>query len=143
MVGRIYLTNYRIIVQGVFKSKGMPLLNTSFAVKAIAKRIYKKLVKKLQNMMNQITIAELPCFGYQYPIFGLQKIRLEKSGEKIVYSIRIKTENPNGMVSSKRYTFDIVVSRYPRESNVEFNIRAREITSILNNTIVETSKQFE
>ncbi len=143
MVGRIYLTNYRIILQGLSKTQGVSMVTTSIVTKAIRKKMQKKLIKKLQSIMSQVTSTELPCFGYQYPMYGLQKIRVTSSGNRVIYSVRLKTETPSGKISSKKYVFMIKVYKFPGENSRDFSMRAREITSIMQKTIVDTSKQFE
>lgn len=143
LVGRIYVTNFRIIVLGLSKSKGISMVTVSIAQKAIVKRMQKKLVKKLQSIMSQMTSVELPCFGYQYPIFGLLKIK--HTGTRVNYLIRIEEETASGYIRSKKYRFIINVKRNlnPREMNAEFYPRAKEITLMIHNTIVEASKLFE
>lgn len=139
--GRIYLTNYRLIIQGLIKSKGVTLITASIAEKAITKKMQKKMVKKLQSIMSQMTTTALPCFGYQYPIFGLQKIRV--SGRKVIYTIRLKEELSSGRIISNKYVFIIKIYHIWKESSEDFNTRVKEITSKLQNTIVEASKLFE
>ena len=148
MKGRIYLTNYRIIVQGINKSMvRMTSVTKSIVDKVllypITKTKHKRFIKKLRVIMDQITITELPCFGYQYPTFGLQKIRVNNYGNKIVYTVRLETESPSGAETSQKYVFTIFVNRNPGENVNSYDIRANEILSLLNDTIVETSKQFE
>lgn len=141
LVGRIYVTNFRIIVLGVNKSKGISMVTVSIAQKAIVKRMQKKLVKKLRSIMSQMTSVELPCFGYQYPMFGLVKIK--HTGRRVNYLVRIEEETASGYIKSKKYRFIINVKRNPGEGNKEFNPRSKEITLMIHNTIIEASKLFE
>jgi len=115
MVGRIYLTSFRIILIGTNKSKGIPMVTTSLAGMAINKSIQKSIVKNLQAKISQITSSELPCFGHQYPMFGLQKIKLG-------YRATLK----------KKYLFKVK----------PHGINANELAKLVHDTIVETSKKF-
>ncbi|MHA1241747.1 MAG: hypothetical protein ACTSQU_13340 [Promethearchaeota archaeon] len=130
MVGRIYLTSFRIILIGTNKSKGIPMVTTSLAGMAINKSIQKSIVKNLQAKISQITSSELPCFGHQYPMFGLQKIKLGYS--TVTYKVVLETTSSSGATLKKKYLFKVK----------PHGINANELAKLVHDTIVETSKKF-
>ena len=129
-VGRIYLTTFRIILIGTSKSKGVPMVTTSLAGMAINKSIQKSIVKTLQAKMSQITSLELPCLGHQYPMFGLQKIKL--GNKSVTYRVLLETTSYSGATRKKKYIFKVV----PHGNN------ASQLARLVHDTIVETSKSF-
>jgi hypothetical protein len=135
--GRIYLTNYRFIAQGVVYTKGniTGVLNLK---RRINKAIYKSINKMIQKIINQTIGAELPCFGIQYPSFGVE--RLKNVGKKVNYTVRIKSVSGNFY---EKYKFVIRVDQYPEERQSDFDTRANEVTNLISNTIIDTSKKFE
>jgi hypothetical protein len=108
-VGRLYLTNYRIVFIGLIKSKGVPMVTRSIVQGQLNKYIHKKLLDKSQP-------TDIPCFGYEHSIFGfpnvilkgnlvllkvpLGKIVIQAFGDtgtevaKVVYETIIKVNNP-------------------------------------------------
>lgn len=129
-VGRIYLTTFRIILIGINKSKGVPMLTTSLVGMAINKSIQKSIVKNLQSKISQITSSELPCLGHQYPMFGLQKIKL--GNRSVTYKVLLETTSSSGSILKKKYLFKVV----PHGNN------AFKLAKLVHDTIVETSKSF-
>jgi hypothetical protein len=71
-VGRLHLTNDRIIVQGSIKSTGVPMVTRSVVQGQVNKYIHKKLLDKSQP-------TDLPCFGYQHSIFGFTNAILKEN----------------------------------------------------------------
>lgn len=130
MVGRIYLTTFRIILIGTNKSKGIPMVTTSLVGMAINKSIHKSIVKNLQAKISQITSSDLPCLGHQYPMFGLQKIRL--GTKSVTYKVALETTSSSGAILKKKYLFKVV----PHGNN------ASALAKLVHDTIVETSKSF-
>lgn len=130
MVGRIYITNFRIILQGSSKSKGVPMVTQSLAGMAIAKSIQRSIIRSLQQKLSELTTVELPCFGNQYPMFGLEKIKLK--GRQVNYRVFLETQQPNGKISKRRYAFQ--VRAYGDEG---FNL-----AQLVYNTIMEADKAF-
>ena len=130
MVGRIYITNFRIILQGSSKSKGVPMVTQSIAGIAIDKAIQRSIIRSLQQKLSELTAVELPCFGNQYPMFGLEKIKLK--GRQVNYRVFLETQQPNGKISKRRYAFQ--VRAYGDDG---FNI-----AQLVYNTIMEADKAF-
>ncbi|MFX0012152.1 MAG: hypothetical protein ACFE9R_17700 [Candidatus Hermodarchaeota archaeon] len=65
-VGRLHLTNYRIIFQGLIKSTGLPMYNYN----PMIKHMHKKLLYKLQP-------TDIPCFGYEHSLLGFPEVTLK------------------------------------------------------------------
>ena len=108
IVGRIYLTNFRIILAGSIKGKGIPMVTTSLGAYLFNKSIHKSIMKKMQSIISKSTSSELPCFGYQYPFFGVQEIA---SGKKSVgYRLAFHYEDYSylhGYTNTKTYVINI------------------------------------
>ncbi|MFX1554884.1 MAG: hypothetical protein ACFFBV_13220 [Promethearchaeota archaeon] len=121
MVGRMFLTNYRILLQGRSKSKGVPGLTIGILDVPLLKAMQKRIVKKMQERMSDLTSEELPCFGNQYPMFGVYKMKLK--GKSVHYKAK---------VGNKKYLF--IVKPY--------GDRARELAPLIYNTITEASQFF-
>ncbi|MFW9988547.1 MAG: hypothetical protein ACFFC3_07815 [Candidatus Odinarchaeota archaeon] len=140
VVGRVYLTNYRIIAHGKFG----PTPGSSFAATAIGSGsstgsgasstqganvalymglndyIQKKVQKQVQELMNINTPHNNPCFGYQYPIMGVYNIIRKK--KKINYEVDIEYEKGN-RIKIKRLKMRIVPKQGFSESTKNFNNR--------------------
>ena len=127
MVGRIYLTTFRIILIGTNKSK-VPWLAQSFVGIAIGLTIQKLIVRNLQA--KQMASTELPCLGHQFPMFGLLKIKL--GSRKVTYKVVLETTLPNGSISRKKYLFRVI----------PYGINSREFVRLVHDTIVETNRTF-
>ena len=129
-VGRIYLTTFRIILIGTNKSKGIPMVTTSLLGMAINKSIQKSIVKNLQSKISQITSSELPCLGHQYPMFGLQKIKL--GNKSVTYRVLLETTSSSGATLKKKYLIKVV----PHGNN------ALGLARLVYTAINEASKSF-
>ena len=127
MVGRIYLTTFRIILIGTNKSK-VPWLAQSFVGIGIDLTIQKLIVRNLQA--KQPVSAELPCLGYQFPTFGLLKIKL--GSRKVTYKVLLETTLPSGSISRKKYLFRVI----------PYGIDSSKLSRLVHDTIIETSKCF-
>lgn len=130
MVGRIYLTSFRLILIGTSKSKGIPMVTTSLAGMALSKSHQKSIVRNLQAKLSEVTDVNLPCLGHQYPMFGLQWIDL--SGKLVTYKVKLETTSSSGVTSKKKYKFKVK----PHGNN------AKELAKLVHDTIVETNKSF-
>jgi len=130
MVGRIYLTTLRIIAIGKNKSKSGPWVTQSFVGVIMDQTIKKSIVRNLQTKLNQVISPELHCLGYQYPMFGLQKIKL--SSKTVNYKVLLETTLPSGSISRKNYRFRIV----------PYGVDSSELAKLVHDTIIETSKRF-
>ena len=127
VVGRIYLTTFRIVVIGKNKSK-VHWLTQSFVGIAINLTIQKLIFRNLQA--KQPVSAELPSLGYQFPIFGLLKIKL--GSRKVTYKVLLETTLPSGSISSKKYLFRVIP--YGPDSS--------KLSRLVHDAIIETSKNF-
>ena len=130
VVGRIYLTTFRIILIGKNKSKVPWLAQTFVGRIVIDKTIQKSIVRNLQAKLSQMVSTELPCLGHQYPMFGLLKIKL--GSRTVNYQVLLETTLPSGSISRKKYRFKVVP--YGKDSS--------ELARLVHDTIVETSKTF-
>jgi len=87
MIGRGYITDFRIIFQGKSKGRGIPFITTGFLQTAIAKRIQNNILNKIKTQIDNLTMQSIPYFGDQYPLFGVYKKKLRS--KKIEYKVKL------------------------------------------------------
>jgi len=127
MVGRIYLTTFRIILIGTNKSK-VPWLAQSFVGIAMDLTIQKLMVRNLQA--KQTVSTELPCLGHQFPMFGLLKIKL--GSRKVTYKVLLESTSASGIIKKNKYLLRVL----PHGPN------RVELAKLVHDTIIEADKNF-
>ena len=106
-IGRIYVTNYRLICIGVIK--GDSVVFNGLLDRVIDKAMNKSELKGLQRRLGEASNQDLPCLGSQYPIFGVEKLKPKK--DTLFYTSKIPTKK-----GTKKYAFIVApLTRTPNE----------------------------
>jgi len=130
MVGRIYLTSFRLILIGTSWGKGVSMVTKSLVGIVIAKSIQKSIVRNLQAKLDEFTDVNLPCLGHQYPMFGVQKIKLGKAS--VTYKVLLESTYDSGTIKKNKYLLRVL----PHGKN------RGELAKLVHDTIIEADKNF-
>lgn len=108
--GRIYLTNYRIIVSGTLSARGVRSGPQSLLVAVVFAPIMRRRLMAYGKTNLIDTHQELPCYGYQFPIKN--HIGLKKKRSSILYrAIAGKIENMENASEFKKQKMLMNITR--------------------------------
>ncbi len=137
--GRFYITNYRIIAQGIMVAKTgiMVGLLGGFLGAAIQQHLRVSAYKGQQKILYTASEEKKACFGYQFPIFRAYNINRTISAVK--YKVDTEFEH-KGKVKKKTMAMTVTPKKNKGEKGMDFNVRKEEvlskITELLNSNSV-------
>ena len=123
--GRLYLTNLRIIGHGLHQISTTDADGgTSWKTVGIEYRHQRRMYDAISNYLLQKSQYR-PCFGYQFPIFGVSAVNRKTKSLKYSCPVDFKSRKEND--KSKTYKFRIRASRVRKEENKpDFYIRREQ-----------------
>ncbi|MFX1357134.1 MAG: hypothetical protein ACFFA8_07590 [Promethearchaeota archaeon] len=129
VLGRIYITNYRIIAQGTLSVSGGRLSGGGNLLDLVIPLMTgrRKRTKSKKGLIEGSTYQELPCYGYQFPIRN--HVKLKKKGDGIRYIVTPQ------LFFKLRNVFKVIQISlgYPLEDKINklFQVLSKDVNQII------------
>lgn len=138
IIGRIYLTNYRIIATGlrIMQNKGAGLGGLVGAIaQAAMMSAFTKITKAIQRTLSAENV-EILNFGYVYPYANNYKLDLKKT--VVSYRVNIEYEK-NGKLKTEKMNVRLGPHKMKKQDKHEFKAYQEQLLNSLYNTFVAVS----